>query len=123
MESLQYRPPPRRPDRADLLIVHDEAHLSHAFQSLLTRVVEDRPVAKAGIIDSADADDGVDRNIAGWWGRSAPPHARGRGAPCRKQRLDARKGVAFHAVNDEKGAVAGRIAQLALIYRVPKRPS
>lgn len=102
----------------DTLLIHDEAHLSHPFQQLLSSIETEQRLERATLGKPL-------RVIA----LTATPHSRpdapkpfglsdaDRGNADVRKRLDAKKGIAFHQVGSEKATVAEKVAELALRYK------
>ncbi len=100
----------------DSLLVHDEAHLEPAFQKLITAVHDEqrsgrtpdhRPLRVMALTATSRA--GSERPFR--------LSEKDRENEVVKQRIHARKGIAFHAVQGEKGAVAAKIGDLAADYK------
>jgi len=97
----------------DALLVHDEAHLEPAFQTLVTAIAAEQ--ARSGeprgfhvlALTATSRDDAVE-------GDGLSPADRVHAVV--RQRIDARKGLALHVVADEK-QVPDRVAALALDHR------
>ncbi len=109
----------------DALLIHDEAHLEPAFQQLLVtieneqrRVRDYRPLWVMSLSATPPESKAYDHQ---------PPDHVGRGElllgpedrthPIVRQRIRAKKGLVFHAVEDEKKETAERVAELALGYK------
>lgn len=95
----------------DTLVVHDEAHLEPAFQSLLEAIVGEqtrqrdfRPLRVMPLTATPRSNGEVSS-----FGLTAQDYAH----KDIKQRLEATKTIALHAI-DDKGQTADRVAQLAL---------
>lgn len=94
----------------DSLLVHDEAHLEPAFQSLITEIASAQvsdPLRLKVMALTATSRGGSDAFVLS---RADHEH------PVVKQRLRAAKGISFHEVAD-KSLVHERVSELALQHR------
>ena len=106
----------------DTLLIHDEAHLEPAFQELVTAIELEQRTAESTLRDgfgrlrvmaltaTSRETKGLPESII--FGLSAADHAN----PVVHERIAAKKGIAFHSVEEEKN-VAERIADLALGHK------
>lgn len=98
----------------DTLIVHDEAHLEPAFQRLLTTIEEEQH--RCGdpwplrVMELTATSRGEEQNGSNTISLTAEDkkHA------VVKRRINARKNLAFHTVDDEKKQTALKVAEIAL---------
>jgi CRISPR-associated endonuclease/helicase Cas3 len=103
----------------DALLVHDEAHLSPAFQALLKAVAAEQGRERRG---SADANSRALAVMAltATSREDDPPFGLTPDDlehPVVRQRVTARKGVAFHPAGSGGGGVAAEVARLASAYK------
>ena len=102
----------------DVLLVHDEAHLEPAFQKLIEAIQCEQH--REGSADLERRRLRVMELTATTRGRQAMPFGlteEDRANAVVKQRIHARKGIAFHTVKGEKGATAAKIGDLAASYK------
>ena len=102
----------------DTLLVHDEAHLSKPFQGLLTAIEREqkreeaiftKPFRVLALTATPDRQVGDPEPFE----LTAEDHTDERV----RKRLHSNKGLGFHGVGEEKGAVAEKVAELALAYK------
>jgi len=96
----------------DVLLIHDEAHLEPAFQTLLVAIEKEQQAAndskKLRVIELTATSRGTDKSFS----LSAEDQ---KVAEVRK-RLNAKKEICLHAIDDEK-KLADKMAELALAHR------
>lgn len=97
----------------DTLLVHDEAHLEPAFQELVTSIAKEQSKGGYGkfrVMELTATSRTATEVEAPLFTDADKVH------PVARERIEARKGIVFHLVDEEK-KIAAKIADLALQYK------
>jgi CRISPR-associated endonuclease/helicase Cas3 len=117
----------RRPTHAallgqDTLLIHDEAHLEPAFQQLLESIVAAQKSEQARSTTSRSLNlrvmalTATPRDQESGNGLTLTPEERGGKVPAVRERIEARKGIVFHPIADDKKPVE-TVVLLALAHK------
>lgn len=107
----------------DVLVVHDEAHLEPAFQKLIVAIRDEQAKEPAPFGERHRL---RVLELTATSRANGPPPTEGKGPieltkedrenKVVKQRIQAKKGIAFHKVKLERGSIAAKIGDLAAAY-------